>query len=186
MAEKNDLGWEPGKQKENTMSLYADWRALCERKQSEPDFQQFWQEYFEQEKEVYRKVLEDHDLPYTGTVAALAEGFGMDPVTFAGYLDGANTSFASGEKDLEALTEDSEVTLDFDFEKLYYNMHEAKADWLFNLPEWNEVLSEEKRHEITKAYRASKVFVNQNKVGRNDPCPCGSGKKYKNCCGKNA
>ena len=29
--------------------------------------------------------------------------------------------------------------------------------------------------------------VNQGpKVGRNDPCPCGSGKKYKNCCGKNA
>ena len=26
----------------------------------------------------------------------------------------------------------------------------------------------------------------KNKVGRNDPCPCGSGKKYKNCCGKNA
>lgn len=23
-----------------------------------------------------------------------------------------------------------------------------------------------------------------NKVGRNDPCPCGSGKKYKHCCGK--
>ena len=25
---------------------------------------------------------------------------------------------------------------------------------------------------------------NENKVGRNDPCPCGSGKKYKNCCGR--
>ena len=24
----------------------------------------------------------------------------------------------------------------------------------------------------------------EKKVGRNDPCPCGSGKKYKNCCGK--
>jgi preprotein translocase subunit SecA len=24
------------------------------------------------------------------------------------------------------------------------------------------------------------------KVGRNEPCPCGSGKKYKNCCGRNA
>ena len=24
------------------------------------------------------------------------------------------------------------------------------------------------------------------KVGRNDPCPCGSGKKYKNCCGRQA
>ena len=23
-----------------------------------------------------------------------------------------------------------------------------------------------------------------NKIGRNDPCPCGSGKKYKQCCGK--
>lgn len=26
----------------------------------------------------------------------------------------------------------------------------------------------------------------ENKVGRNDPCPCGSGKKYKKCCGANA
>nr|WP_053241426.1 SEC-C metal-binding domain-containing protein [Clostridium sp. DMHC 10] len=26
---------------------------------------------------------------------------------------------------------------------------------------------------------------NENKIGRNDPCPCGSGKKYKKCCGKN-
>ena len=27
---------------------------------------------------------------------------------------------------------------------------------------------------------------NENKVGRNDPCPCGSGKKYKKCCGLSA
>ena len=26
--------------------------------------------------------------------------------------------------------------------------------------------------------------VNEPKIGRNDPCPCGSGKKYKKCCGK--
>ena len=26
--------------------------------------------------------------------------------------------------------------------------------------------------------------ITQKKVGRNDPCPCGSGKKYKKCCGK--
>ncbi len=32
----------------------------------------------------------------------------------------------------------------------------------------------------------NKTVVNEEpKVGRNDPCPCGSGKKYKNCCGKN-
>ena len=29
----------------------------------------------------------------------------------------------------------------------------------------------------------SKTVVNKNKIGRNDPCPCGSGKKYKKCCG---
>ena len=30
------------------------------------------------------------------------------------------------------------------------------------------------------------VINNEPRIGRNDPCPCGSGKKYKNCCGKNA
>lgn len=29
------------------------------------------------------------------------------------------------------------------------------------------------------------AFSSAKKVGRNDPCPCGSGKKYKHCCGKN-
>ena len=30
------------------------------------------------------------------------------------------------------------------------------------------------------------IVLEKPKVGRNDPCPCGSGKKYKKCCGKNA
>ena len=30
-----------------------------------------------------------------------------------------------------------------------------------------------------------KPVVKEQKIGRNDPCPCGSGKKYKNCCGRN-
>ena len=29
-----------------------------------------------------------------------------------------------------------------------------------------------------------KPIVTENKIGRNDPCPCGSGKKYKKCCNK--
>ena len=33
---------------------------------------------------------------------------------------------------------------------------------------------------------AKKQARSDKKVGRNDPCPCGSGKKYKNCCGGNA
>ena len=38
--------------------------------------------------------------------------------------------------------------------------------------------------EKAKAPKATQAV--SNKVGRNDPCPCGSGKKYKNCCGKNS
>ena len=32
----------------------------------------------------------------------------------------------------------------------------------------------------------NRTVVKKNKVGRNDPCPCGSGKKYKKCCGRDA
>ena len=168
------------------MSLYSEWKARAESLESDAAYQQYWSNYFAQETEVYKKVLQSYDAPLTGTVKALAQQVGMDSVAFMGYLDGANSSFADGEKDLDALTEESEVTLNFDFEKLFFNMHEAKADWLYTLPEWNDVLSEEKRREITKAYRASKIFVAPVQVGRNDPCPCGSGKKYKNCHGRDA
>ncbi|HZK35324.1 MAG TPA: preprotein translocase subunit SecA [Bacillota bacterium] len=34
--------------------------------------------------------------------------------------------------------------------------------------------------------QAKKTVVKGKKIGRNDPCPCGSGKKYKRCCGANA
>ena len=40
-------------------------------------------------------------------------------------------------------------------------------------------------HLTEKEGGMNKTVVNEGpKVGRNDPCPCGSGKKYKNCCGK--
>ena len=35
----------------------------------------------------------------------------------------------------------------------------------------------------TKAARTKTVTRDQPKIGRNEPCPCGSGKKYKKCCG---
>ena len=42
--------------------------------------------------------------------------------------------------------------------------------------------------DVSSAEVKKKPVTNKDgsKVGRNDPCPCGSGKKYKNCCGKNA
>ena len=43
----------------------------------------------------------------------------------------------------------------------------------------------EQQKELYKEQKNSGTIHNANrKVGRNDPCPCGSGKKYKQCCGR--
>jgi preprotein translocase subunit SecA len=102
-----------------------------------------------------------------------------------GFLDGINDSLKTPNP-IEEMTEDTEVSLDYDPEKLYYNMVAAKADWLYGLPEWNDILSEERRKELYKEQKASGTVHVEKKPGRNDPCPCGSGKKYKFCCGKKA
>ena len=80
------------------------------------------------------------------------------------------------------MTGESVVRLEFDLEKLYWNMLDAKAEWLYSLPQWNELLPEIRRAAIKKEYNKTKTVVKEKKVGRNDPCPCGSGKKYKQCC----
>ena len=105
----------------------------------------------------------------------------MDTVTFTGFLDGINSSLTE-ELDLENLTEESNIKLSIDFEKLYYNMLAAKADWLYNLSQWDDILTVQRRKEIKKDYNRSRIVVNDKKIGRNEPCPCGSGKKYKKCC----
>ena len=100
-----------------------------------------------------------------------------------GFVDGINDSL-NNSYDLEALEASDEIVLDINLEKLYFNMLEAKAEYLYTLPQWDGIFSPEKRKEIQKAYRESTIVRNENKVGRNDACPCGSGKKYKKCCGK--
>lgn len=87
---------------------------------------------------------------------------------------------------IEEMDENTQVSLDIDFEKLYYNMVGCRAEWLYNLKEWDDILTEERRKELYKESRNSTTVVKGKKIGRNDPCPCGSGKKYKKCCGKNA
>jgi uncharacterized protein len=44
------------------------------------------------------------------------------------------------------------------------------------------------RHELAAARAAAATPIRRAapKVGRNDPCPCGSGRKYKHCCGQRA
>ena len=101
-----------------------------------------------------------------------------------GILDGINDSLKTPNP-IETMDETTELSLDYDKEKLYYNMVEARAEWLYTLPQWDNLLSPERRKELYKEQKSSTTIVKPKKIGRNDPCPCGSGKKYKKCCGRN-
>lgn len=163
------------------MGLYKQWEDLAKIPQTQEQHNAFWSDYFDAEKEVYKQILKEKKNKYSGTAKEIAEGFGLEPVIFAAFVDGINTSL--NEKiDLETLEEDTPIEMDIDWEKLYFNMNDAKAKWLYTLEEWDGILPKNKRDEITREWRASKQAVSGKTVGRNDPCPCGSGKKYKKCC----
>ena len=165
------------------MSLFSQWQEIADAERSPVETKKFWKEYFALETENYKKILGNYQQVYSGKVSELAAEFNMDEVTFLGFLDGINSSLKK-ELKLDSLKSGSKVDLDIDFEKLYFNMLDCKADWLYNLPEWEPILTPERRKEITMDFRTSKMFVKEQEPGRNDPCPCGSGKKYKKCCGK--
>jgi hypothetical protein len=168
----------------NAMSLFETWRNTAYKEQDEESQKEFWENYFEVEESIYDKLLTNTSEPTTGMIKDLAEQFGTDSLTFMGFLDGINDSLHEPLK-LEELEEESSIVLDVDLEKLYYNMLAAKAEWLYTLPQWDDLLTDEKRKEITKLQRLSGTVVKEKEAGRNDPCPCGSGKKYKKCCGAN-
>jgi uncharacterized protein YozE (UPF0346 family) len=163
------------------VSLYEQWQDLISN-QTDETFEAFWEKYSSTEKRIYSEILNHPGEKVTGIFKELAEKHEADSVIFMGFLDGINTSLKE-EQDFKTFDENARIELDVDYEKLYFNMLEAKADYLYNLPQWDSILTEERREEITKAHKKSKTVVKEKEPGRNDPCPCGSGKKYKKCCG---
>ncbi len=165
------------------MSLYSKWDKIAYQIDTQDEYEKFWGEYLPKEAKFYEYLLQNKDQVLKASLKELAEKFEVEVLTVVGFLDGINTSLAT-EIDMEKITEDLEVALEIDFEKLYFNMLAAKADWLYEMELWNNILSVEKRQEIRKEYNKTRTVVNENKIGRNDACSCGSGKKYKKCCGK--
>lgn len=170
------------------MGLLKDWRDDAYGKYADdrtPEGKQFWLDYFNTEKGIYKKLLADIKKVYEGTVKDFAEQFGTDIKTMTGFIDGISDSVITP-IDLEELTEDTVIRFDIDPEKLYMNMVSCNAEWLYTLPEWDAIFDQAKRDELYKTEKRSHTVIKPPKVGRNDPCPCGSGKKYKFCCGRNA
>ena len=165
-------------------TLLEQWRDMAyDEKVDRGQLQRFWGSYFQIEKEIYEQLLENPQEAVKGTVKELAEKYGQEVMTMVGFLDGINESLKE-ENPIETMDEDTQVSLAFDTEKLYKNMVAAKADWLYNLPQWNDIYTEEERKRLYKEQKESTTIRKEKKIGRNDPCPCGSGKKYKKCCGK--
>lgn len=164
------------------MGLLQDWRneayGLDIRSK---EGQLFWQRYFDLEKGVYEKLLADPDTVVSGTVQELADKFGLELKIMVGVLDGIDESLVNPNP-IETMEADTVVNLGFDKEKLYKNMVGADAEWLYNLPAWDALLDEKRRKELYLEQKKSGTVVKDKKIGRNEPCPCGSGKKYKNCC----
>ena len=167
------------------MGILKQWRDKAyDEKANRGDIQRMWTAYFAKEKEIYAQLLKDPDEVVTGTVKELADKYDVDLMTMTGFLDGINDSLKDPNP-IEEMEEDTVVNLGFDKELLYKNMVAAGADWLYGLEEWDPIFTEEKRKELYKEQKESGTVRKPAKIYPNDPCPCGSGKKYKKCHGRN-
>ena len=167
------------------MNLMEQWRSVAYNEATGKEkLQQLWAAYFQEEKEIYAQLLKNPDEVVKGTVKELADKYQVSLMTMTGFLDGINDSLVE-KNPLDDLEEDTEVNLGFDKALLYKNMVAAEADWLYNLEAWNDIFDEATRKALYKEQKASSTIHKAPKIYPNDPCPCGSGKKYKKCCGRN-
>ena len=170
---------------DNIMTLLQQWRDKAyDESANKGDLQRLWTAYFQSEKEIYAQLLKTPDEAVTGTVKELAEKYNVDIMTMTGFLDGINDSLKAANP-IEEMDENTTVSLEFEKALLYKNMVAAGADWLYELEEWNDIFDEETRKALYKEQKSSTTIVKGDKIYPNDPCPCGSGKKYKKCCGRN-
>lgn len=80
----------------------------------------------------------------SGTVKELADKYETELQMFVGFLDGINDSLKEANP-IEEMDENTQVSLDIDFEKLYYNMVGCRAEWLYNLKNGMTFLQKKKK-----------------------------------------
>ncbi len=74
-----------------------------------------------------------------GTVEELAKKYGQEVLTMVRFPGWRINDSLKVPNPIETMTETTEVSLAFDKEKLYKNMVDAKADWLYELPQWDSI-----------------------------------------------
>ena len=165
------------------MSIYEDWmrKAFTQEGRS---VDAIWNEYMPKEQTIYEYLLGNKVNELHGTVTELAKRFDMSEEYIVAFVDGLNDVLDTP-YDMKTITEETQIDIVLDFAKLYKKMVEYHAEHLYSLPQWNGIFTEEERKAMFWEQRKSRTVVKGAKIGRNDPCPCGSGKKYKKCCGRN-
>ena len=148
------------------MSLYQRWNELVDSHRSQRDVNDFWESYFDKEKECYTTILARQNWNLEGRVAELAQAFEMDPVWFAGFLDGMNNSLTEqlNIEELELIHRFKQPS-----NRKLYSICQPKPIGCIIFPNGIH-LSAERRKELNQEYRSSKM-ARSTKVGRNEPLP---------------
>ena len=130
------------------------------------------------EKDILLRVVDNKWIDHLHNIDMLRDGIGLR---------------AYGQKD--PLIEYKKEAYDL-FNNMIFEIQSETVKYLFRTRFGVQIVERRDENEIDTALsKAAKSFQPaeedesfiqaDEKVGRNDPCPCGSGKKYKHCCGKN-
>ena len=163
------------------MALFDAWKRIAFDRKGEPQ-KHIWKDYLAREKVIYAGILKEKTNKIEGVAGELAEKFGLNRAQMGAFLDGIGDC-VDGLPEIGEIDENTEISFGIEFDRLYRQMVKNKADELYKLPEWDCVFTPEEQRELYAAEKRSRIVVrNESKVGRNEMCPCGSGKKHKKCC----
>ena len=120
------------------------------------------------EKAVTLKVIDNYWMEHISTMSHLREGIGL-----RGYAN---------ENPLQAYTMEGYDLFDMMLTRINkdVSIYLLKAEIRQNIERKETV----KKTVTNDGKEGRKLQAHTKKIGRNDPCPCGSGRKYKQCCGK--
>jgi hypothetical protein len=163
------------------MRVYDAWKRVAYDTQGQP-VKHVWDDYLAQEKVFYKKILGEKVTLIEGTVAEIGERYGFSLTQVAAFLDGIHEC-VDGLPEIEDLEDTTPIKFEIEYLRLFKQMVEYKAEALYTLPEWNGIFTtEEQKQYYTEQKKSHTIIRKDSKIGRNEPCPCGSGKKYKRCC----
>jgi len=139
-------------------------------------------EYLEKLKDIPEEIVKDFEKAIT---LRIVDTYWTEHINSMDHLkEGVGLRGYGGESPIRAYTMEGYEL----FNQLLLKINETAATYLIRA----EIRQNTERKQVSKNMttndgkkRSKKEPKKVTKVGRNEPCPCGSGKKYKQCCGKN-